>query len=152
MNEFLEYQTQDVMTREVVHVSPHTTLAEVEEIFETHEFNGLPVLDGDGAFVGIVTKQDILSAFCEDDEHIFPPYSEILKREVASVMTRDVSIVWPRTPLSRVVEKLSRGRWKSIPVCDDGVLCGIVSREDVLCALRRAAAGEGPLRNTDGNR
>jgi len=149
MNEFLEYQVQDVMTREVEHVSPDTTLAKVEETFEAHDFNGLPVLDESGAFVGIVTKHDVLRAFCEDDEHVFPPYSEILKRKVESVMTRDVAPVWPRTPLTRVVEKLSRGRWKSIPVCDDGVLCGIVAREDVLRALRRAAAGEGPPRSAD---
>ena len=56
MNEFLDYQTQDVMTREVMHVSPETSLAEVEQIFETHDFNGLPVLDAKGGFVGIVTN------------------------------------------------------------------------------------------------
>jgi len=152
MNEFLEYQARDVMTEDVVHVAPGTSLAEVQRIFEAHDFNGLPVLDEAGAFVGIVTKQDVLSAFCDDDESIFPPYPEILKRSVESVMTRDVSIVWPRTPLTRVLEKLSRGRFKSIPVCDDGVLCGIVAREDVLAALRRAAAGERPTRDRNGDR
>lgn len=151
MNEFLEYQAQDVMTRKVMHVLPETSLAEVEQVFETHDFNGLPVLDREGRFVGIITKHDVLRAFCDDDEHMFPPYSEILKRDVASVMTSDPAIVWPRTPLTRVVEKLSRGRWKSLPVCDDGVLCGIVAREDVLRALRRAAAGERPVRHETGD-
>lgn len=152
MNEFLDYQTQDVMTRDVVHVAPSTPLAEVEKIFETHDFNGLPVVDDSGRFVGTVTKHDVLSAFCEDEETVFPPYEQIMKREVARVMTRDPEFVWPRTPLTRVIEKLRRGRFKSFPVCDDGVLCGMVAREDVLRALRRAAAGERPARAPNGDR
>ena len=77
---------------------------------------------------------------------MFPPYVEIMKRPVGEVMTRDPASVWPRTPLTRVLEKLSRGRWKSLLVCDDGKLVGMVAREDVLRALRSAAAGEAPLR------
>jgi len=154
MNDFLEYQAQDVMTRDWVHVAPATTLAEAEKIFEAHDFNSLPVLDGktamfvalDGAFVGIVTKHDLLAAFCEDADYVFPPYEKIMASPVSGVMTPDPEFVWPRTPLTRVIEKLRRGRYKSFPVCDDGVLCGMVAREDILRALRRAAAGERPSR------
>jgi len=146
MNEFLEYQAKDVMTRDVVHVAPATTLAEAEKIFEAHDFNSLPVLDESGAFVGIVTKHDLLAAFCEDADYVFPPYEKIMASPVSGVMTPDPEFVWPRTPLTRVIEKLRRGRYKSFPVCDDGVLCGMVAREDILRALRRAAAGERPSR------
>jgi CBS domain-containing protein len=146
MVEFLAYRTEDVMTRDVVRVSPETALADVEMIFEEHDFNGLPVLDAEERLVGVVTKYDLLRAFSADDVDMFPPYAEIMKRPVGDVMTRDPTSVWPRTPLARVLEKLSRGRWKSLPVCDDGRLVGMVAREDVLRALRSAAAGEGPPR------
>lgn len=144
MLEFLEYQTGDVMTRDVVHVSPETLLAEIEKIFEEHDFNGLPVIDAEDRLVGVVTKYDVLRAFSTDNVDMFPAYAEIMKRPVGEVMTRDPASVWPRTPLTRVLEKLSRGGWKSLPVCDGEKLVGMVAREDVLRALRAAAEGKGP--------
>lgn len=143
MYEFLGYQAQDVMSTDLTVVAPETPLREVEEIFDRHDFNGLPVVDAPGEMVGFMTKLDLLRAFRFGDEHMFPPYEEIMKRPVESVMRRDVRTVTPRTPLTRVLEKLVGTAVKSFPVLDpDGRLVGIVSREDVLRALRRAAAGE----------
>ena len=55
-------------------------------------------------------------------------------------MTSCPETVHPDTPLTRVLEKLVSTRWKSLPVVQDGRVVGIVSREDVLQALRRVAA------------
>ena len=142
MYEFLDYRVLDVMTPAPKAVEPNSSLAEAEALFESHDFNGLPVLDGEGAVVGFVTKLDLLKAFRFDDEHLFPPYEEIMKRPVESVMTRDVLTVTPRTPLTRVLQKMIDARAKSFPVVDDGQLVGVVAREDVLDGLRRAIAGE----------
>jgi len=47
MYEFLDYRVSDVMNENPVTVGPRTTLAEVEAIFEEHDFNGLPVVGPD---------------------------------------------------------------------------------------------------------
>jgi CBS domain-containing protein len=140
--EFLDYRVEDVMTREPVQVRPERTLREVEEIFELHDFNGLPVVDGEGRLVGWVTKLDLLKAFRFDEEHMFPPYEEIMKHPVSSVMSREVQAMTPRAPLTKTLEKLVSSRDKSFPVVEDERVVGIVAREDVIRALRRAADGK----------
>jgi CBS domain-containing protein len=138
MYEFLDYKAQDVMARDPVTIAPEATLGELVECFAAHGFNGLPVVDHSGGFVGMVTKLDLLQAFGFDDEHMFPPYDEIMKRPVSGIMTRDVQIVWPRTPLHKVLQKMLTLGCKSLPVLDDYRLVGVVAREDVMRGLYEA--------------
>ena len=142
MYEFLDYRAADVMTPSPINVGPKTTLAQAEALFERHDFNGLPVLDDAGALVGFLTKLDLLKAFRFTDEHLFPPYEEIMKQPVESLMSRDLLTVTPRTPLTKVLQKMIDARVKSFPVVDGDGLVGIVAREDLLQGLRRAVAGE----------
>lgn len=140
MYEFLSRRVSDAMTREVVTVDPETPLRDVEALFERHGFNGVPVVDGSGALLGFLTKLDMLRAFAFSTLSIVPHYEEILGLPAQRVMTRSPQTVDPEMPLTRVLEELVRTRYKSLPVVQDGHLEGIVSREDVLAALRRAAA------------
>ena len=144
MYEFLDYRVCDAMTGSPITVAAETSLAETEALLEKHEFNALPVVGPEGELLGVVTKLDLLRAFRFDDKHMFPPYDEIMARPVRDVMATDVTTVTPRTPLTRVLETLVRTRNKSLPVVDDERVVGIVAREDVMGALRRAVAGERP--------
>lgn len=144
MYEFLDYCAEDVMTREPVTLGPDASLSQAQAIFDEHEFNGLPVLGADGELLGVVTKLDLLRAFRFGDDHMFPPYEEIMSYPVRDVMSEQTLTVTPRARLSRVLEKLVQTGLKSFPVLDGDTLVGIVSREDVLGALRRAASGKRP--------
>ena len=146
MYEFLEYCVEDAMTTDVVTTTPDEPLANVARIFDQNSFNGLPVMGPSGELLGLVTKLDLIRAFRFSADHMFPPYAEIMKRPVASVMTRDLRTVTPLTHLTRALETLVSARIKSLPVVDGNDLVGIVSREDVAGALRRAAAGERPAK------
>lgn len=144
MYEFLDFRVAEVMSAPTT-VSPETRLAEVERILEQTGFNGLPVVEQD-RLVGFVTSLDLLAAFRFQPDTILPPYEQIMKRPVSEVMVREPAIVQPRTPLTRVLEKMVATRNKSFPVVDPrgSRLVGVVAREDVMRALRRAEAGEGP--------
>jgi len=144
MYEFLDYRVCDAMSGDPVTVSPETSLADTEALLEKHDFNALPVTGPDRELLGMVTKLDLLRAFRFDDRHMFPPYEQIMARPVREVMATDVTTVTPRTPLTRVLEALVRTRNKSLPVVDDDAVVGMIAREDVLQALRRAVAGERP--------
>jgi CBS domain-containing protein len=61
-------------------------------------------------------------------------------------MSRNLRTVTPLTRLTRVLEILVSAGIKSLPVVDGDELVGIVSREDVVAALRRASAGERPAK------
>jgi CBS domain-containing protein len=140
--EFLDYLVSDVMSKPTT-VAPGATLAEVERTLEQSGFNGLPVVEG-GALVGFVTSLDLLSAFRFTPDAMLPPYAEIMRRPVSSVMVREPEVVQPRTPLSRALEKMVKTRNKSFPVVDPhgDQLVGVVAREDIMRGLRRADAGE----------
>lgn len=142
MYEFLGYRVRHVMTTDVVSVRRDTTLGEIEDLFDAHDVNALPVRDEAGTLVGIVTKLDVLRAFAFTPESIVPHYEEIRRRPAETVMTREPIRVTPRLPLTRALHKLVETRNKSFPVVEDERLVGMLAREDVIHALRRAAAGE----------
>jgi CBS domain-containing protein len=144
MYEFLKYQAGHVMTLELETIEPSASLAEAEAIFEKHDFNALPVVEADGRLVGIFSKLDFLAAFTFTPASIIPPYEEVMRCRVGDYMTRELVSVGPDSPLTRVLEDLVRTRNKSLPVVDGTRLVGMVAREDVLQALRRAARGERP--------
>ena len=143
MYEFLDYRVEDVMSRPVT-VRPETTLAEAEALLEKNRFNSLPVVDVGERLVGVITSLDLLRAFAFPEDTILPRFSEVMKRPVSSVMSRDAQTVCARTPLTRVLQKIVDTRNKSFPVVDDDRVIGIVAREDVMLALRRAEEGWKP--------
>jgi CBS domain-containing protein len=139
MYEFLQYQVRDAMTPDPIAISPKAKLREVEALFESHDFNGVPVIDGQWRLLGILTKFDLLKAFCFDAHVLVPHYDEIMEQTADTIMTHNPVSVEPHLPLSRLLQKLVEMRTKSLPVVEKGRLVGIVAREDVLKALRRAA-------------
>lgn len=146
MYEFLAWRADDVMTRAVDRIGPEARIAEAEDRFDARDFDALPVVAADGSLVGIVSKLDVLRAYVFSSETIVPHYDEIRARPVRTIMTLQPLTIPPTQPLTRVLELLAATRVKSLPVVEDGRLVGIVAREDVLRALRSAAAGESPPR------
>jgi CBS domain-containing protein len=143
MYEFLDYRVQDVMSQPIS-IGPETPLSEVEELLEKHGFNALPVVDAAERVIGLVSSLDLLRAFSFPEDEILPPLAQTMRRPVREIMTGEVHTVTPRTPLTRVVEKIVSTGNRSFPVIEDDRLVGVVARRDVMLALRRADAGQGP--------
>ncbi|MDG4555242.1 MAG: CBS domain-containing protein [Candidatus Competibacter sp.] len=142
MYEFLQYQVRDAMTVDPIAISLKAKLREAEELFEIHDFNGVPVVDNQRHLLGMLTKFDLLNAFRFDAHTLVPHYEDIMEQLVETVMTRDPITVTPQLPLSRLLQKLVETRSKSLPVVEEGHrLVGIISRQDVLKALRRTTVG-----------
>lgn len=149
MYEFLQYQVSDAMTVHPITIRATTKIHEVEALFESYDFNGVPVVDEHQHLLGIFTKFDLLKAFSFDTQTLVPRYDEIMGQSVAAFMSAQPVTTEPNLPLSRLLQKLVEMRTKSLPVVDaQGKLIGIIAREDVLKALRRAAIGhEVPVRS-----
>ena len=140
---FLACTAGQFMTRTVETVKRQTTMRELGAFFEQYDFNAFPVVEN-GKMMGIVSKFDFLRAFAFTSTQIVPHYDELMSRQVAEVMTEAVVHVDPTTPLTRVLQLMVSLRNRSLPVVSpDNQLEGMISREDVMRALRETTQDVG---------
>ncbi len=138
MYRFLEGTADQYMTRAVMTVTRQTTMRELAALFEKHDFNSFPAME-EGKMLGIVTKFDLLRAFAFTTGQMVPHYDELMRRPVAKMMTEAVVHVEPAAPLTRVLQLMVSLRSRSFPVIGaDRQLVGMISREDVIRALKEA--------------
>ena len=138
MYRFLEGTAEKYMTRAVRTVTRQTTMRELGALFEKYDFNSFPVVE-EGEILGIVTKFDFLRAFAFTTGQMLPHYDELMRRQVADVMTEAVVHVEPTAPLTRVLQLMVSLKNRSFPVIGpDRQLLGMISREDLMRALKEA--------------
>ena len=126
------------MTRAATTVTCQTTMRELGALFEKHDFNSFPVME-EGKMVGIVTKFDFLRAFAFTTGQMVPDYEKLMRRPVAELMTEAVVHVEPAAPLTRVLQLMVSLKSRSFPVIGPNHrLIGMISREDVIRALKEA--------------
>lgn len=151
----------NLMTRNVVTVSPDTSLAEAAHLLVSHRISGLPVVAADQRLLGVVTEADFLCAMglpCHHPTHtlwqtleaMFTHQPEIREPtgKVADLMVENVITVRPGQTLHDVIEVMKRNRIKRVVVCDDdGRVQGMVTRSDLVRVffdrLRRSAQDAG---------
>jgi CBS domain-containing protein len=119
----------DLMSPQVVVAKQNTNAEQISARLLAGEFNGLPVVDNNGAVVGIVTAIDILKAIRGDS-------GKQLNTMVAKdIMTPDPSVVKKGAPLEDVIDIMVKKQIELVPVVeDDGSkkLVGVVARLDIL--------------------
>ena len=141
----------DVMTRTVVAVTPETPLKDVAAVMVAKGISGVPVVDADGAVVGVVSEADfvIKERGVEGVRHrllarVFGE-SRQTKRELAKIeattageaMTAPAVTVAASDALKSAAEIMSSRKINRLPVVDGGRLVGIVTRADVVRAFVR---------------
>jgi len=142
MYRFLECTVEKYMTRRVHTVTLDVSLAELSVRFETYDFNAFPVVEGRD-LLGIVSKLDFLQAFAFTTGQMIPRYDDLMKRTVREVMTEAVVHVEPAQRLTRVLQLMVSLKSRSFPVLDaDRRLVGMISREDVMRALKETTQGD----------
>ena len=142
-------RASDVMTSNVISVTPDMTVREVARIFVDNGISGAPVLDPDGHVAGMISEGDLLrrSEIGTDERtrtswldiwsasHEARDYIKTHALKVRDVMTTDVVTVQPDTLLGEVAGILETRRIKRVPVTKAGQLVGIVSRANLVQAL-----------------
>jgi len=109
-----------------------TTLAEksirdaVREL-AVHRIGALVVVEDGDRVVGIISERDIVRAIARSG-------AEVLSGSVASIMTRDVVTCTSGETIDSVMARMTRGRFRHLPVVEGGRLAGIVSIGDVVKA------------------
>ncbi|CAD7034188.1 CBS domain-containing protein [Pseudorhizobium halotolerans] len=115
----------DAKGRDVVTVSPDKSLLQVAGILHERKIGALVVTGVDGRIAGIFTERDMVRALAEKG-------AAILDQPVSSVMTVNVQTCREETTVNALMEMMSSGRFRHVPVEDGGRLNGIISIGDVV--------------------
>ncbi len=148
----------DIMTRDVVTVTPDTSVRAIAQLLCTRHISGVPVVDREKRVIGIVGEGDLLghaevagerrrswwlNAFVNSNA-LARDYIKTHGRVAADVMTPTVITVASAASIAEIARILERHRIKRVPVVDGGKLVGIVARGDLLQALAMAGIATKP--------
>ena len=138
----------DVMTRDVVAVTPAASFHVMAGLMRRTGVSALPVVDENGELLGIVSEADLLPKENPNPprRRWVPESGESTDRRrkaggmvAADVMTSPVTSIGPRASLAAAARLLEHHRIKRLAVLDgDGRMVGIVSRSDLLAAFSRS--------------
>ena len=145
-------KVRDIMTTELITVSPETEILQAAETLLGNHINGVPVVDDSGKLVGILCQSDLIaqqkrlpipSFFTFMDGLIETSSAKRIEKEiqkiaaitVAQAMTPNPVFVEPDMGIEVVAGLMVDSGLHTIPVLDEGKLVGIVGKEDVLNTL-----------------
>jgi CBS domain-containing protein len=127
---------REVMTRAPRTVGPRTGLRALQRLFEAHDFNAFPVVDGQDVLVGVVTKLDFLKMFNPDRRRWIPDLKALWGERVEDIMSRGLIAVAPDDAIATAADLMVQSRLRSLPVVErrgrERRLVGIVSRADLM--------------------
>lgn len=144
---------KDIMTREVITVSPDTSVKEIAELMLEKGIGGVPVVE-DEKLVGIVTEEDLIM---KNVKLHFPTYIQLLDAVIyleslkkyedelrkaigataKDVMTRDVITIAPDASLEEAATLMVEKGISRLPVVEGEKLVGIITKRDILKSLSK---------------
>lgn len=142
-------QAKDIMTTNVVTVTPDTRVERIAKLLLRRRISGVPVVDADGRVVGIVSEDDLIRRpesgterprswwldLLTGNEDRAAEYAKTHGTHAEEVMTRNPVTVREDTPVGDIAQLLERRRIKRVPVLRGRELVGIVSRANLLQGL-----------------
>lgn len=142
-------KAKDIMTTDLITVSPDTEITQATKILLDKRVNGLPVLDSDGRLVGLICQSDLVmqqkkialpSLFNLLDgliplrapKNFEQEIRKITATTVGQAMVTNPVTVTPETELTEIATLMVEKKYHTLPVLDGGKLVGVIGKEDVL--------------------
>ena len=151
-------RAKHVMTYPVITATADQTVREVALILSKRHISAVPIVDGSGKLIGLVSEGDLIRRFeigtqrrrswwlsiFASNAQLAEEYARAHASKVQDVMTQDVITVAPATQLSEIARIFERNRIKRVPVLDEGKLVGIVTRANLVQAIASAPQEKRP--------
>jgi CBS domain-containing protein len=139
----------DAMSRDLLTVTPDSTIASAIELMIEHRVSGLPVVTRDGQVAGVITEGDLLRrpetgtdvshslwrALLGSPGREAEEYARAHGRQVGEVMSRGIVSAPPDVDLAGVVSLMEAHHVKRVLILERDRLVGIITRADILRAL-----------------
>jgi CBS domain-containing protein len=152
-------KARDVMTTQVVTVTPDTPVSAVASMMLLQDVSGLPVVDAAGRLRGIVSEGDLIRRaetgtdskprswwlrLVGNEAEEARDYIKTHGATAGDVMSHPVETVRPDDDIAKVALLLERRRIKRVPVVSEGKVVGVVSRADLLRGLATRGTQDTP--------
>jgi CBS domain-containing protein len=111
---------KDIMAKDVITVSPGTSVKSLAQMIIKNQISGAPVVDAKGKIVGVVSEADIITK---------------KGKQVKAIMNKRVITVTEDTPLEKIAALMTTHRIMRVPVMRGEKIEGIVSRADFVGAI-----------------
>jgi predicted transcriptional regulator len=144
-------QVKEIMTSDVISVSPDMEVHKLAELFIKEDISGAPVIDKDGSLLGVALEEGLI--FQDKKVHL-PTFiyfamgfltlgahklDEEMKRiaggKVADIMDKDMAIISPETSVEEVATIIVEKKKHYFPVLKDNTLVGVVTKKDIIRAI-----------------
>ena len=122
VNDILSQKGNQVLT-----IEPTATLATAVQILAQRRIGALVVTGADHRMVGIISERDVVRVLGEKG-------TAVLGAPLAEAMTRKVVTCARNETIAEIMERMTDGKFRHVPVVEDGQLAGIVSIGDVVKA------------------
>jgi CBS domain-containing protein len=109
----------------VISIEPTATLATAVKTLTDHKIGALLVLGPDRRMVGILSERDIVRVLAERG-------ASVLEQPLAQVMTRKVVTCSQSETIGGIMERMTRGKFRHVPVLEQEQVIGVVSIGDVV--------------------
>ncbi|MDR3631177.1 MAG: CBS and ACT domain-containing protein [Desulfocapsaceae bacterium] len=128
-----------MMAKEPVTIHPDAQISEARELMQVNHIRHLPVVDGSGALVGILTDRDMRDAMPSillDKESYEMTLAKVLTHTVREIMTKNPQTIPVYYTIEDTLMVLQKKKVGALPVVDeDGGLLGILSTRDLLASF-----------------
>lgn len=114
----------------VADVTPTETISQVARLLAKRRIGAVLVRDAAGQLLGILSERDIVRCIAKDG-------AAALDKTAAQLMTSQLRTARPSTTVEQAMAMMSEGRFRHLPVVENGALLGIVSIGDIVTARLR---------------
>ena len=142
----------DIMTTEVITVKKETPLKDLARILYDSHINGVPVVDDEGALIGIICESDLIRKdkklhiptvvalfdavfYLESPKKFEKEIQRINATTVEDLYTKEVLTVDEKTPVDEIATIMTEKKIYTIPVLDSDRLVGVIGKADLIRTL-----------------
>lgn len=111
--------------RDIVTIAPARTMREAADVLHRHRIGAVIVTDADGGLMGILSERDIVTSLAREG-------GNALDNPVSRHMTSAVVTAHEGDTIEQVMERMTQGRFRHVPIMRNGAVVGIVSIGDMV--------------------
>jgi CBS domain-containing protein len=142
----------DIMTADVVTVTPETPVQELARILSLHNISGVPVVDSSGALIGVVTENDLIDQtkklhiptivtildsifYLENPDKMEKEMKKIAGTTVLDIYSSNPVTVDRETTIDEIATIMAEKSIHTLPVVHENKLVGVIGKKDIIKTL-----------------